>query len=132
MASSFAIDSSAIVSIILGEQSAEGLVEKIQRSSFTIVGSPSLAETGIVLSSRGRDAQSDLDMFLLASGTGVVPFTQEHFKISIEAFRKYGKGRHPAALNFGDCMSYAIAKLARLPLLFTGEDFSKTDIRNVE
>jgi uncharacterized protein with PIN domain len=59
----------------------------------------------------------------------IVPFGSEHFEIALNAFLRYGKGRHPARLNFGDCMSYAVASLAGLPLLYTGTDFTKTDIQ---
>ena len=59
----------------------------------------------------------------------IVPFGVEHFEVATDAFLRYGKGRHPARLNFGDCMSYAVASLAGLPLLYTGTDFSKTDIQ---
>ena len=58
----------------------------------------------------------------------VVPFTEEHFDAAVEAFQRFGRGRHPAGLNFGDCMSYAVATVAGLPLLFTGQDFARTDI----
>jgi ribonuclease VapC len=114
--------------MIFGEPRARAISQKIQDANFTIVGTPTLVETGIVLSRKGRDPHDDLDHFLAASRTTVVSFTHEHTRKSLEAFLKYGKGRHPAALNFGDCMSYAVARIARVPLLFTGNDFSQTDI----
>ena len=61
-------------------------------------------------------------------GVSVVSFTEDHFHQALDAFIRFGKGRHPAALNFGDCMSYAVARVAGMPLLYTGKDFSKTDI----
>jgi len=65
---------------------------------------------------------------LRAIGAEIVPFTEEHYDVAVSAFLRYGKGRHPAALNFGDCVSYALARASGLPLLYTGTDFSKTDI----
>jgi len=59
----------------------------------------------------------------------IVPFTEEHYEAAVSAFLRYGKGQHPAGLNFGDCMSYALAIVSGLPLLYTGKDFSKTDIQ---
>jgi ribonuclease VapC len=114
--------------MILGEPGARAISQKIQDANFTIVGTPILVETGMVLSHRGRNPHNDLDRFLGAARTTVVNFTHEHARKSLEAFLRYGKGRHPAALNFGDCMSYAIARIAKVPLLFTGNDFPQTDI----
>jgi len=65
---------------------------------------------------------------LRSIGAEIVPFTEEHYDAAVSAFLRYGKGRHPAGLNFGDCMSYAFARVSGLPLLYVGTDFSKTDI----
>lgn len=83
----------------------------------------------MVLTTRlSRDARPALQAFLVRRDVKVVAFTNEHFDAAMDAFLRFGKGRHPAALNFGDCMSYAVAAVAGMPLLYTGNDFSKTDI----
>lgn len=93
------------------------------------IGAPTLAETGIVLSVKWkRDAHGALRRFLQEADAEVIPFLDEHASEAIRAFHRFGKGRHAAALNFGDCMTYAVAKLARRPLLFVGNDFAKTDL----
>ena len=94
-----------------------------------MVGAPTLLETVMVLSARlGQDARPIVFAFLRRLEAEVLPFQQEHLDAATTAFLRFGRGRHPAGLNFGDCMSYAVAAVAGLPLLFTGEDFTKTDI----
>lgn len=83
----------------------------------------------MVLTARlGQDARPMIFAFLRRLEAEVVPFNQEHLDSAATAFIRFGRGRHPAALNFGDCMAYAVASVAGMPLLFTGEDFSRTDI----
>jgi len=114
-------DSSVIVAIHLREPGYERLIDAIDGADVVAVGIPTLLETAMVLTSRlGYDARR-LDAQL-------VPFDEEHLDAAITAFLRFGRGRHPAALNFGDCMSYAIASFAGMPLLYTGEDFTRTDI----
>jgi ribonuclease VapC len=123
------LDTSAIVAIALKEQGFEILLEKLAGASQVGVGVPTMTETAIVLSSRlKRDARSLLSRFLLEGSISPIPFGDAHFGLAVEAWLRFGKGRHPAALNFGDCMSYAIAKAAGEPLLCTGDDFPKTDL----
>jgi ribonuclease VapC len=123
------VDSSAILAILLKEAGWERLVEKVAGSPVAGVGTPTLVETGIVLASRvGTDARRILSLFLAESAIAPVPFGEAHCRKALEAHRRYGRGRHRAGLNFGDCMSYATAKLAGQPLLCTGEDFAKTDL----
>ncbi len=123
------LDSSAILAILLREHGFEPLVEKLASAPAAGVGAPTLAETGIVLSARiGPEAKSLLTMFLADTEVGVVPFGEVHWRTAVDAFQRYGKGRHRAGLNFGDCMTYATAKLAEQPLLCTGADFGKTDL----
>jgi ribonuclease VapC len=125
------LDSSAIVAIMLAEPGYEVLLEKIGASEVVGVSAPTVVEAALVLSSRlGRDAQSEVYEFLRHSDAEVTPFTEEHVSVAVDAFLQYGKGRHPAALNFGDCLAYAAATLSDSPLLFTGKDFSRTDIRS--
>lgn len=123
------LDSSAVVALVLGEPSAESLVDKLATAGELAIGAPTLVEAAIVLSHRlGPVAASLLERFLGELAVAVLPFEERHWRLAIEASRRFGKGRHPAALNFGDCMAYAIARLAALPLLCTGDDFAKTDL----
>lgn len=129
MMSSFVLDSSAIVAILLAEPGYEELLAKIGDADLVAVGAPTLVETGLVLSSRlDRDARSFLVDFLRDFQVEVVPLTDDHVSIAIGVFLRYGKGRHPAALNFGDCLSYAIASLGGMELIYLGGDFAQTDL----
>jgi ribonuclease VapC len=88
-----------------------------------------LLETAMVLSSRlGKDPRPVLNGLLRKMEVEVIPFTAEHYEVAMDAFERFGKGRHPAALNFGDCLTYAVARLSGLPLLYTGNDFARTDL----
>jgi ribonuclease VapC len=124
------IDSSAIVAITFKEPGYEELLSKLATAAKAGVGIPTLAETAIVLSARlNRDARGILSRFLAEASVATVPFGDAHFAVAVDAWLRYGKGRHPAALNFGDCLSYAVAKLAGEPLLCVGNDFCQTDLR---
>ncbi|MFW6097052.1 MAG: type II toxin-antitoxin system VapC family toxin [Chloroflexota bacterium] len=124
------VDSSAIVALILQEPDHEALASTIARAPEKGVGAPTLVECGIVLSSRlGYDARGLLARFIRAAEISIVPFTEAHFDVAIGAWLRFGKGRHPAALNFGDCLSYAVARVAEMPLLCVGDDFPQTDLR---
>ena len=124
------LDSSAILAILLREPGFEPLVEKLASATAAGVGAPTLAETGIVLSARIRgESRGLLAAFLAETDVAVVPFGDVHWRAAVDAFRRYGKGRHRAGLNFGDCMAYATAKLADQPLLCTGADFTRTDLQ---
>jgi ribonuclease VapC len=115
---------------MLAEPGYEVLIEKIGGSAVVAVSAPTVVETAIVLSSRlQRDARPDLSEFLRHAEAEVTPFTEEQAALAVDAFLRYGRGRHPAALNFGDCLAYAAASLSASPLLFAGRDFSKTDTR---
>ncbi len=123
------LDSSAIVAIHLREPGHERLIERIDAAEVVVVGVPTLLESAMVLTVRlGRDARPMVFALLRRLEAEVVPFNEEHLDAAATAFIRFGRGRHPAALNFGDCMSYAVASVAGLPLLFTGEDFRHTDI----
>jgi ribonuclease VapC len=123
------LDSSAIVAIHLREPGHERLIESIDAAEVVVVGVPTLLEAAMVLTARlGQDARPVVFAFLRRLEAEVVPFNEEHLDTAITAFIRFGRGRQPAALNFGDCMSYAVASVAGMPLLFTGEDFSRTDI----
>ena len=123
------IDTSALVAIHLKEPGWETLLNKAANAPVLAVGAPSLLEAAMVLSARtNQDARSLLSMSLRSLRIQVIPFNEDHFDAAIDAFLRYGKGRHRAALNFGDCMAYATATLSGLPLLYTGTDFAETDI----
>ncbi|HXN49181.1 MAG TPA: type II toxin-antitoxin system VapC family toxin [Bryobacteraceae bacterium] len=123
------LDSSAIVAIHLREPGHERLIERIDAAEVVVVGVPTLLETAMVLTARlGQDARPMLFAFLRRLEAEVVPFNEEHLDAAATAFIRFGRGRHPAALNFGDCKSYAVASVAGMPLLFAGEDFKRTDI----
>ena len=98
-------------------------------TSFAGIGCPTLVETGIVLSARlGFNANMQLAGFIQEFQISEITFGDDHWRVAVEAYSQYGKGRHPAKLNFGDCMSYAVAKLSGMHLLFVGQDFTQTDI----
>jgi ribonuclease VapC len=123
------LDSSAIVAIHLKEPGHELLAARIDAAEIVVVGVPTLLETIMVLTGRlGQDARPIILAFLRRLQAEVVPFNEDHLDAAITAFIRFGRGRHPAALNFGDCMSYAIASVAGMQLLFTGNDFSQTDV----
>jgi ribonuclease VapC len=123
------IDSSAIVAIFFRETGAEEILATIVEADFAGIGSPTATETGLVLTAAlGENATASLLRFFEESGIEVVPFTDLHWQRAIDAFARFGKGRHPAALNFGDCMTYATASIAQQPLLCRGNDFRKTDL----
>jgi ribonuclease VapC len=123
------LDSSAIVAIVLREPGYEEVVGKLRSASAAGIGTPTLVEAGIVLSTRlGIEPQTVLDRFLRDFGIVPVVFGEQHWREALDAFRRFGKGRHPASLNFGDCLSYAAARVADHPLLFVGDDFNRTDV----
>jgi ribonuclease VapC len=123
------LDSSAIVAIHMREPGHEVLMDRIDAAEVVVVGVPTLLESVMVLTARvGHDSRPMLFAFLRRLEAEVVPFNQEHLDAAATAFIRFGQSRHPAALNFGDCMSYAIASVAGMPLLFVGEDFRQTDI----
>lgn len=123
------LDSSAIVAIVLREPGYEELVRKIASAEAVAVGAPTLAEAGIVLTARlERDARGMLQGLLREWEAVTVAFGEEHWRESLSAYERFGRGRHRARLNFGDCMAYAVARLAGESLLCTGEDFARTDL----
>lgn len=123
------LDTSAIVAILLLEPNHEELQAKIESAPGIAIGAPTLVETLMVLTARLRgEPILGLRELLRAVEAEVIPFSEDHSHIALQAYLRFGKGRHPAALNFGDCLSYATASVARQPLLFVGGDFSRTDI----
>ncbi len=126
------IDSSAIIAILSNEPEAESIAETIAADPIRLMSAASLLEVAIVIEARYGEAGGDkLDQLLQTGQIKIEPVTVEQAEVARRAFRIYGKGRHPAALNFGDCFSYALAKVLGEPLLFKGDDFSKTDLNRV-
>ena len=124
------LDSSALVSIVLKEEGCEVLAGKAQLANPVLICAPVVLESAMVLSRRlGYDARPIVSALLRRFDAEIVEFNQDHYEAAMSAFLRFGKGRHPAALNFGDCMSYALASVSGLPLLCTGDDFSRTDIQ---
>jgi ribonuclease VapC len=123
------VDSSALVAILFGEFDYLELVDRILEADVVRIGAPTITETTLVLTARSRKPGRQAVASLLRElDVTTVPFTAEHHDVAARAFERYGRGRHKAALNFGDCMSYAVARLADDELLFVGNDFPLTDI----
>jgi len=123
------VDTSALVAIMLMEPDRSLLEEKLSSANARTISAVSYMEAGMVLTTYfGEAGELKLDQMLFLADISVLPVTQTQAKLALAAFRQYGKGRHPASLNFGDCFSYALAKSSAQPLLFKGHDFPKTDI----
>ena len=126
------IDTSAIVAIALDEPEAPEFERRIADASVRLISAATLLEAAMVIEARlGEAVGGELDLWLHKVGVEIVAVEAEHADQARRAWRRFGKGRHPAGLNFGDCFSYALAALTQEPLLFKGQDFSKTDIRAV-
>lgn len=123
------VDASALIAVLLKEPGYEVFLRKLALAAEVGIGTPTLLETFLVLASRlETEADLLLEKVLQRFAIEVVPFDDAHRLEACVAFLRFGKGRHPAALNFGDCMAYATAKLAERPLLFVGNDFTQTDL----
>jgi ribonuclease VapC len=124
------LDSSALIAILFSEPGYLELVDAILDADFVRVGAPTLLETGMVLAARRRSpVGGELDGLLRELGVSIVPFGEAEWHRALDASNRYGRGRHAAGLNFGDCLAYASAAVAGDTLLFVGRDFRKTDIR---
>lgn len=128
------VDSSALTAILLREPGWEPLLDRVATADPPPgIGTPTLVETGIVLAARlGIPGKTLLARFIQESAMRPITFTAEHWAVAVDAYLRYGKARHPAALNFGDCLTYAISRLADEPLLCIGDDFIKTDLALVD
>ena len=123
------LDSSALVAILFAEPGYLDLVDAILQADVVRVGTPTLVETEIVLSARRRKpAGAEVQDLLEELHVTVVPFGESGWRAAVRAFERFGRGRHKAGLNFGDCLSYATAAVASDSLLFVGDDFRSTDI----
>lgn len=127
------IDSSAFVAILLGEPEQIAFIEAIAADMTRISGAPTVLETSLVLLTRRGDAGlADFRTFYARAAIQTAGFEPAHLDGAVEAFRRFGKGRHPAGLNFGDCFSYALARATGEPLLFKGSDFAHTDVKRAD
>jgi ribonuclease VapC len=124
------IDTSILIAILIAELDRKAYLEKMAAASRVLLSAASLVETGVVLMKHGAgDFEYRLDPFLERAGIEVVPVDSVQALLAREAYRRFGKGRHKAKLNFGDCFSYALAMRTGDALLFKGKDFSRTDVR---
>ena len=124
------IDSSALVAILRREPEEPDFRNAIRLAPNRLLGTPTRVEAGIAALGRGGEAGLEPMQALLASlNVETVPLSADHARLAIDAFRRFGKGRHPASLNLGDCFSYALAKATGEALLFKGDDFPRTDIK---
>ena len=126
------IDTSALLAILMNEPEAEGFAVAIESDPVRLVSAGTLLETGLVAEGRWGDAGGrELDLLVAKAAMDVVPVDAEQVEVARRAFRRFGKGRHPAGLNFGDCFAYALSRASGQPLLFKGGDFAQTDIDRV-
>lgn len=132
MSSALVIDSSALMAVVFGEPDAESYEARLVGASRTLISSVTLFEAAVVAERRGGLEERDrLDRLISRLQPEVVPFDDRHLGWARDAYRRFGKGRHAAALNLGDCIAYATARVAALPLLFKGRDFEQTDVAPV-
>ena len=123
------LDTSAILAIVFREPEQDEFLRKIGAAPTVGVGGPTLVETTTILAARlGEQGRRLLSLMIERAGVVVISFDPPHSQLAIEAWLRFGRGRHPAGLNFGDCLAYATARLAGRPLLCKGDDFSKTDL----
>jgi ribonuclease VapC len=123
------IDTSAVLAILLGEPERRHFNEKIEADPIRLMSAASYLEAAIIIDDRfGYDGARDLKLFLAEAEIAIEPVTLEQAEVAREAYRRFGKGNHPAALNFGDCFAYALARVTDQPLLFKGNDLAQTDV----
>jgi ribonuclease VapC len=123
------VDTSVLVAIFLLESEAEQFAHAILEAPKAAMSAANLLEAGIILDARiGHADSSELDEFIANVGIEVEPVTLAQGRVAREAYRTYGRGNHPAGLNFGDCVAYALARITGLPLLFKGDEFAQTDV----
>ncbi|PYV74461.1 MAG: VapC toxin family PIN domain ribonuclease [Acidobacteria bacterium] len=123
------IDTSAVLAIFLGEPERKQFLDAILEAARRQISAATVLETGIVLESKhGESAGREFDLFVVRVNLEVVAVDAEQIEIARSAWRSFGKGRHPAGLNFGDCFTYALARSSGEPVLAKGRDFALTDI----
>ena len=126
------IDSSAALALLLQEDQAPLIARAFERETPRLLSAANLLEAAIVIESRkGEAGGRELDLLLYRAGIEVVGVDEDQAELARVAWRRFGKGRHPASLNYGDCFAYALSKSRRATLLFVGNDFAQTDIEPV-
>lgn len=127
------IETSALVAMLTDEPDAERLEAAVEADVVRLMSAASYLETAIVIETRfGEPGGRELDLWLHRAAVDLVAVDADQAEIARVAYRTYGKGKHRAGLNYGDCFSYALAKVSNQPLLFKGDDFAKTDIGRVQ
>ena len=126
------IDTSALIAILQDEPERRSFNLAIESAETRLLSAASFVESSLVIEARvGPDGIRDLDLFVAKADINIEPVDIDQAYVARQAYSHYGKGRHPAGLNYGDCFTYALAKLSGEPLLFKGHDFSKTDLDTV-
>lgn len=126
------LDTSAVLVILFAEPEDEAFAAAIEADTARSMSVISVLEASIVVEARkGPSGGRELDLLLHRAAVEVVPFTMEQLALARDAYRRFGRGNHPATLNFGDCCTYALAVALGEPLLFKGNDFARTDLRRV-
>jgi ribonuclease VapC len=122
------VDTSALVAILTDEPGRGWLSEQLGAATVRLISAPTVLELGIVLEARVPSATGIARRLLRDARIEIVPFDDGHAERALDAWRRFGRGRHPAALNFGDCCTYALAEQTNSPVLCVGQDFSRTDL----
>jgi ribonuclease VapC len=126
------IDTSALLAILFAEPESRDFAAAIEAAERRALSAANFVETSMILEARhGAEGVRELDRLLAVADVEIVAVDREQAETARDAFRIYGKGRHPAALNFGDCFAYALAVVRAEPLLFKGKDFAATDVARV-
>jgi len=123
------LDSSALIAVLFGESGHLDLIDRILEADHVRVGAPTLAETSLVFAGRRQaSGAAEVEELVRELAITVVPFGEAEWRVAVDAFVRFGRGRHKAALNFGDCLAYASAIVAGDSLLYVGDDFTHTDV----
>ena len=123
------LDTSALIALLTMEPESARLAAAVESDATRLISAATVVEAGLVIEARyGPDGGRELDLLIAKAGLSIEAVTAEQADVAREAWRRFGKGRHSAGLNFGDCFSYALAKVSGEPLLFKGDDFNQTDI----
>ena len=119
-----AVDTSAVIAVLKGERDRDRIVEQLRAAESRLISAATAVELGIVVESL-PDGRTPLERVLADFDLTVVPVDESQLRIAMEGWRRFGKGRNPAGLNYGDCFSYALARSREIPLVYVGDDFTK-------